>query len=118
MLYGASIDLVKKQRSRLFAHFTRLSPEFYQKHTTGDLMAHATNDLNAVEESAGVGIMTLVDSLIAGFTVLFAMVFLISGKLTLLALLPFPLLVWCTNRYSTLMHHRFGKAQASFFSTE
>lgn len=114
MLYGASIELVRSQRSGLFAHFTRLSPEFYQRHSTGDLMAHATNDLNAVEESAGVGIMTLVDSLIAGFTVLFAMVFIVSGKLTLIAMLPFPILVWVTKRYGIALHKRFSKAQAAF----
>ena len=113
-LYGASIELVRKQRSRLFAHFTKLSPEFYQSHTTGDLMAHATNDLNAVEESAGVGIMTLVDSLIAGLTVLCAMIFVVSGKLTLLAMLPFPILVWATNRYGILLYRRFGTAQKAF----
>ena len=113
-LYGASIELIRKQRSRLFAHFTQLSPEFYQQHTSGDLMAHATNDLNAVEESVGVGIMTLVDSLIAGLTVLFAMVFLVSGKLTLLAMLPFPLLVWVTKRYGVALYSRFGRSQAAF----
>ncbi len=113
-LYGASIELIRKQRSRLFAHFTQLSPEFYQHHTTGDLMAHATNDLNAVEESVGVGIMTLVDSLIAGFTVLFAMVFLVSGQLTLLAMLPFPVLVWVTKRYGVALYSRFGRSQAAF----
>ena len=113
-LYGASIELIRQQRSRLFAHFTQLSSEFYQKHTTGDLMAHATNDLNAVEESVGVGIMTLVDSLIAGFTVLFAMIFLVSGKLTLLAMLPFPLLVWVTRRYGVALYSRFGQSQSAF----
>ena len=113
-LYGASIELIRKQRSRLFAHFTQLSPAFYQKHTTGDLMAHATNDLNAVEESAGVGIMTLVDSLISGFTVLFAMIFVVSGKLTLLAMLPFPALIWVTNRYGAALHRRFTTAQEAF----
>ena len=115
-LYGAAIDLIRTQRSQLFAHFTKLSPEFYQHHTTGDLMAHATNDLNAVEESVGVGIMTLVDSVIAGFTVLFAMIFVVSGQLTLLAMLPFPLLVWVTNRYGAALHSRFGHAQAMFSS--
>ncbi|MGI9276699.1 MAG: ABC transporter ATP-binding protein [Endozoicomonas sp.] len=114
LLYGASIELVRSQRDRLFAHFTRMSPEFYQRHTTGDLMAHATNDLNAIEESAGSGIMTLVDSLIAGLTVLAAMAFAVSGKLTLMALLPFPILVWVTHRYGDLMHRRFSRAQASF----
>ncbi|UYM17785.1 ABC transporter ATP-binding protein [Endozoicomonas euniceicola] len=114
LLYGASIDLVRSQRDRLFAHFTRMSPDFYQKHTTGDLMAHATNDLNAVEESAGGGIMTLVDSVIAGVTVLAAMIFVVSGKLTLLVLIPFPILIWATSHYGTAMHKTFGKAQASF----
>ena len=115
-LYGAAIELIGKQRSQLFAHFTKLSPDFYQHHTTGDLMAHATNDLNAVEESVGVGIMTLVDSVIAGFTVLFAMIFLVSGQLTLLAMLPFPLLVWVTSRYGNALQSRFGHAQAMFSS--
>ena len=114
LLYGASIDLVRSQRDRLFAHFTRMSPDFYQRHTTGDLMAHATNDLNAVEESAGGGIMTLVDSFIAGFTVLAAMVFAVSGKLTLMVLIPFPILIWATSHYGTMMHKTFGDAQASF----
>lgn len=115
-LYGAAIELIRKQRSRLFAHFTQLSPEFYQRNTAGDLMAHATNDLNAVEESVGVGIMTLVDSMIAGFTVLLAMIFLVSGQLTLLAMLPFPVLVWVTSRYGVALHSRFGRAQAAFSS--
>ena len=114
LLYGASIELVRNQRDKLFAHFTRMSPDFYQKHTTGDLMAHATNDLNAVEESAGGGIMTLVDSFIAGFTVLAAMVFAVNGKLTLMVLIPFPILIWATSRYGTVMHKTFGRAQASF----
>lgn len=114
LLYGASIDLVRKQRDQLFAHFTKMSPEFYQRHTTGDLMAHATNDLNAVEDSAGAGIMTLVDSFIAGFTVLAAMVFAINGKLTLMVLIPFPVLIWATGRYGTTMHKIFGKSQETF----
>ncbi|WP_281646580.1 ABC transporter transmembrane domain-containing protein [Parendozoicomonas sp. Alg238-R29] len=114
LLFGASVDLVRGQRDKLFAHFTKMSPDFYQRHSTGDLMAHATNDLNAVEESAGGGIMTLVDSFIAGFTVLAAMVFAVSGELTLMILAPFPLLIWATSRYGTLMHERFGRAQAAF----
>lgn len=113
-LFGASIRLIRQQRSRLFAHLTRLSPVFYQQHTTGDLMAHATNDLNAVEESVSMGIMTLVDSLISGLTVLFAMIFLVSGQLTLVAMLPFPILVWVTKRYGIALHARFGRSQEAF----
>lgn len=77
-------------------------------------MAHATNDLNAVEEATGMGIMTLVDSLIAGFTVIFGMIFVVSGHLTAVALLPFPLLVYFTRRYGARLHTAFGHAQASF----
>ncbi|CAH0535794.1 putative multidrug resistance ABC transporter ATP-binding/permease protein YheI [Vibrio stylophorae] len=113
-LYGAAIEIARRIRSDLFAHLTRLSPSFYQKYSTGDLMAHATNDLNAVEQAVGSGIMTLVDSLIAGFTVIFGMIFLVSGKLTAVALLPFPLLIWVTRRYSAAMHTRFSRAQHAF----
>ncbi|WP_051563756.1 ABC transporter ATP-binding protein [Enterovibrio calviensis] len=113
-LYGAAIEISRAVRTDLFAHLTRLSPSFYHKHSTGDLMAHATNDLNAVEQAAGDGVMTLVDSLIAGFTVIFGMVFLVSGHLTAVALLPFPLLVYVTRRYGAGMQKRFGRAQGAF----
>ncbi|MGF1767334.1 ATP-binding cassette domain-containing protein [Enterovibrio makurazakiensis] len=113
-LYGAAIEVSRVIRRDLFLHFTAMSPSFYGKHTAGDLMAHATNDLNAVESAAGDGVMTLVDSLIAGFTVIFGMVFLVSGHLTAVALLPFPLLVLVTNRYGVGMQKHFGRAQQAF----
>tara|TARA_B100001059_G_scaffold232953_1_gene271825 strand:- start:180 stop:2000 length:1821 start_codon:yes stop_codon:yes gene_type:complete len=113
-LYGAAIGITRVMRSELFHKFTRLSPSFYSRRSTGDLMAHATNDLNAVEEATGMGIMTLVDSLIAGFTVIFGMIFVVSGHLTAVALLPFPLLVYFTRRYGARLHTAFGHAQASF----
>lgn len=113
-LYGAAIGITRVMRSELFHKFSRLSPSFYSRRSTGDLMAHATNDLNAVEEATGMGIMTLVDSLIAGFTVIFGMIFVVSGHLTAVALLPFPLLVYFTRRYGARLHTAFGHAQASF----
>ncbi|UQV24386.1 ABC transporter ATP-binding protein [Vibrio sp. J383] len=113
-LYGAAIGITRVIRSELFHKFSRLSPSFYSRRSTGDLMAHATNDLNAVEEATGMGIMTLVDSLIAGFTVIFGMIFVVSGHLTAVALLPFPLLVYFTRRYGARLHTAFGHAQASF----
>ncbi|MGF1801281.1 ATP-binding cassette domain-containing protein [Vibrio gigantis] len=113
-LYGAAIGITRVMRRELFHKLSRLSPSFYSRRSTGDLMAHATNDLNAVEEATGMGIMTLVDSLIAGFTVIFGMIFVVSGHLTAVALLPFPLLVYLTRRYGTRLHTAFGKAQSSF----
>lgn len=113
-LYGAAIGITKVLRLDLFQKFSTLSPSFYSRRSTGDLMAHATNDLNAVEEATGMGIMTLVDSVIAGFTVIFGMIFVVSGELTAVALLPFPLLVLVTSRYGTKLHKAFGRAQEAF----
>ncbi len=113
-LYGASVAITRVIRRELFWHFSALSPSFYSRHSSGDLMAHATNDLNAVEMAAGGGVMTMVDSLIAGLTVIFGMVFVVSGELTAVALLPFPLLVYITHKYGTGMQKRFGRAQAAF----
>ncbi|GLR74764.1 ABC transporter ATP-binding protein [Aliivibrio sifiae] len=113
-LYGASIAIAKVLRRDLFRKFSMLSPSFYSRRSSGDLMAHATNDLNAVEEATGMGIMTLVDSFIAGLTVIFGMIFIVSGELTAVALLPFPLLVFITKRYGANLHKTFGRAQESF----
>ena len=52
-ILGTSNNLGRILRSRLFEHFTHMSPSFYQKYRTGDLMAHATNDINAVVSLAG-----------------------------------------------------------------
>ncbi|PLC59774.1 ABC transporter ATP-binding protein [Photobacterium carnosum] len=113
-LYGAAIAITQVLRRDLFHQLSLLPPSFYARRSTGDLMAHATNDLNAVEESTGMGIMTLVDSFIAGFTVIFGMIFVVSGQLTAVALLPFPLLIYCTHRYGSRLHQAFDAAQASF----
>ncbi len=116
LLYGASVNIVRNQRDLLFNHLTRMSPAFFQRHDSGTLMAHATNDLNAVEDCVGGGIMTLIDSFIAGATVLLAMIFAVSGKLTLMVLAPFPFLIWTTALYGSMTHRRFRAAQASFSS--
>ncbi len=113
-LYGSSIAITRVIRGELYQKFLQLPPAFYSRHSTGDLMAHATNDLNAVEETMGMGIMTLVDSFIAGMTVILGMVFVVSGQLTAIALLPFPLLVLITRRYGVQLHKAFGNAQSAF----
>jgi ATP-binding cassette subfamily C protein len=77
-------------------------------------MAHATNDIQAIQQTAGAGVLTLVDSLAVGGCVLVAMGFTISWKLTLLSLIPMPIVAISTNYYGTLLHRRFHKAQQSF----
>lgn len=113
-IFGASIRLGRLLRSQLYRHFTDLDQRFYKKSRVGDLMAHATNDVQAVSMTAGAGILTLVDSVTMGTFVIITMVTTISWKLTVVALLPLPIMVALTTRYGKLLHSRFGVAQAAF----
>jgi ATP-binding cassette subfamily B multidrug efflux pump len=116
MIFGASVRLARLLRNQLYEHFTRMSPHFYQRRRTGDLMAHSTNDLQAVQQTAGDGILTLVDSVITGSFVIIVMATTISWKLTLICLIPMPFMAILTNYYGTLLHKRFHKAQEAFSS--
>lgn len=113
-IFGAAFRLSKLLRNRLFKHFTNLSPQFYHKRRTGDLMAHATNDISAIELTAGDGVLTLVDSIAMGGAVIIAMAVTISWELTLITLLPMPIMVYAEVRYGNLLHERFHKAQEAF----
>ena len=114
MIFGSSIFLARKLRENLFRHFTKMAPSFYQKKRVGDLMAHATNDLSAVQQTAGAGVLTLVDSLATGGFVIAAMAITINWKLTLIALLPLPFMAVLTSYYGKLLHQRFRYAQEAF----
>ena len=91
-IWGSAARLEKELRQQLFKHFTEMDNLFYQKYRTGDLMAHATNDLNAIQNVAGAGILTFADSVITGGTTIIAMILFIDWRLTLIALIPLPLL--------------------------
>ncbi|WP_019779522.1 ABC transporter transmembrane domain-containing protein, partial [Streptococcus sobrinus] len=69
-LLGTSYRLGTILRGRLFEHFTQMSPSFFQKYRTGDLMAHATNDINALTMLAGAGVMSAVDASITALVTL------------------------------------------------
>ncbi|GBF12442.1 ABC transporter transmembrane domain-containing protein [Tepidibacillus sp. HK-1] len=114
MIFGSAVKLGALLRQRLYDHFTKLSPQFYHKHRIGDLMAHSTNDIQAIEGTAGEGVLTLVDSLTMGTLVIVAMATTISWKLTLITLLPMPFMAWLTNFYGSLVHERFFQAQDAF----
>ena len=113
-IFGAAYNLGRILRFRLFQHFTKMSPSFYQKYRTGDLMAHATNDVNAVVMVAGGGVMSAVDASVTALVTLFTMVFLISAKLTLIAVIPLPFLAYATNKLGEKNHQSFKEAQESF----
>jgi ATP-binding cassette, subfamily B, multidrug efflux pump len=116
LIFGSAVKLSRQLRNELYAHFTKMSPSFYQRKRIGDLMAHATNDLQAIQQTAGSGILTLVDSLTLGSFVLATMAMTISWKLTIISLLPMPIMAIATSRYGTILHKRFLKAQEAFSS--
>ncbi|MGN7477276.1 ABC transporter ATP-binding protein [Solibacillus silvestris] len=114
MIFGSSNYLARIMREKLHRHFTQMSPSFYQKHRVGDLMAHATNDISAVQQTAGGGVLTLFDSVTTGGFVILAMAVTIDWRLTLIALIPMPLVALSTSYYGKLLHERFRHAQAAF----
>ncbi|WP_099221360.1 ABC transporter ATP-binding protein [Listeria costaricensis] len=114
MIFGSDNKLQRKLRLRLFEHFTKMSPFFFQRYRTGDLMAHATNDITAIQQVAGIGILTLADSFLTGGTVIAMMAISIDWRLTLIALLPMPLMVIGSSVLGKMLHDRFHEAQAAF----
>ncbi|WP_128658918.1 ABC transporter ATP-binding protein [Paenibacillus sp. 598K] len=113
-LFGGSFVLERLMRSRLMRHFMRMTPTFYERNRTGDLMARATNDLGAIATTAGFGILTLIDSTLFMLTILAVMSILISWKLTLAALLPLPLVAIVMRVLGKKIHERFMDAQDAF----
>lgn len=114
MIFGSSNYLAKNLREKLFRHFSKMSPSFYQQRRVGDLMAHATNDISAVQQTAGGGVLTLFDSVTTGGFVILAMAITIDWRLTLIALIPMPLMAISTSYYGKLLHLKFRDAQAAF----
>ncbi|WP_423215284.1 ABC transporter ATP-binding protein [Streptococcus equinus] len=113
-ILGTSYRLGQIMRFRLFEHFTKMSPSFYQKHRTGDLMAHATNDINSLTRLAGGGVMSAVDASITALVTLVTMAFSISWQMTLIAVIPLPFMAYATSRLGRKTHQAFGKSQAAF----
>ena len=116
LLFGASYQLAVELREDFYRQLSRQHPEFYLRHRTGDLMARATNDVDRVVFAAGEGVLTLVDSLVMGCAVLIVMSTQLSWQLTLLALVPMPIMALVIHRYGNLLHERFKVAQAAFSS--
>ncbi len=113
-ILGTSYRLGQIMRSRLFEHFTKMSPSFYQKYRTGDLMAHATNDINSLTRLAGGGVMSEVDASITALVTLMTMFFSISWQMTLVAIIPLPLMALATSRLGRKTHESFKRSQAAF----
>lgn len=113
-LFGASYKLANQLRQQLFHHFTLQPPSFFQTMKTGDLMARSTNDIQALEMTAGEAVLALFDGAFTGLLVLLMMTVLISWPLTIVALLPWPIVGYFMWRFGQELHSSFKDAQARF----
>ncbi|PJY99831.1 multidrug ABC transporter permease/ATP-binding protein [Bacillus vallismortis] len=113
-LFGGANVMERILRTKLMGHLLAMSPPFYEKNRTGDLMARGTNDLQAVSLTTGFGILTLVDSTMFMMTIFLTMGFLISWKLTFAAILPLPIMAIAISLYGSKIHERFTEAQNAF----
>ncbi len=97
-------------RNRLCAHMMSLSRPFYDRARSGDLMSLATNDVLAVRMMLGPGVLVGTDTLMI-VTLVIGVLMTLSWKLTLIALLPMPIIAWFTNRLSHAEYERFEAVQ-------
>lgn len=113
-ILATSYRLGQLMRSRLFEQFTKMSPSFFQRYRTGDLMAHATNDINALTRLAGGGVMSFIDATVTALVTLLTMLFMISWQMTLVALIPLPFMALTTSFLGRKTHENFKVSQAAF----
>ncbi|KIL50107.1 hypothetical protein KP77_14820 [Jeotgalibacillus alimentarius] len=114
LLFGGANQIERKLRSMFMRKLLQMTPGFYERNRTGDLMARATNDLKAVSVTAGFGVLTLIDSTAYMLTILLTMGFLISWELTLAAVLPLPVLAIVMKILGKKIHERYMTAQDAF----
>lgn len=101
-------------RNRVFAHLEKMSQQYFHTHTTGDLMAHCTNDISTIRMAFGQGTIMIVDSLFMATMTIALMSSRISGKLTLIALIPLPLISILVFFLSKTMRRKFKSVQEAF----
>jgi ATP-binding cassette subfamily B protein len=112
-LIGTSRRVEEGLMGQLFSHLQTLSPAYFDRMKTGDLMAHATNDLLHIRMAIGMGIVALTDAIVLGTAGIGFMLY-INVKLTLLAIVPAPFIVVGARFFSKRMHSMYGKVQAAF----
>jgi ATP-binding cassette, subfamily B, multidrug efflux pump len=113
ILIGISRDIEYDLRNDLFARLAGLSTDFYSRMRTGDIMARSTNDLNAVRMMLGPGIMYWAETMLT-FVLAVAIMLSVDWPLTVMGLLPAPLVSLVVVRFGRVIHERFERIQAMF----
>ena len=112
-VFGHSRKVEKALRNRIYKHLQTLSISFYWRTRTGDLMARAVNDIDAVRMAAGMGLVALTDGVVLGLATIGFMLY-IDIKLTLIALVPTPFIFYFTLIITRKMGREFKQVQQTF----
>lgn len=112
-LMGTSRRVEEGLRNRLFSHIQTLSAGYFVNVKTGDLMAHATNDIQHVRMATGMGMVALTDAVVLGTAAIGFMAY-INVRLTAFVLIPMPMIVFGARFFSRKMHRHYGAVQGAF----
>ncbi|MDH5405061.1 MAG: ABC transporter ATP-binding protein/permease [Candidatus Aminicenantes bacterium] len=112
-LIGISRKIEYDLRNDFFRHLQRLSPSYFNRTPTGDLMSRATNDLDAVRMLLGPGLLNLFNTIIISITAVSLMIY-IDPWLSLYSLIPLPFLSLIINRMGKELYWRFERVQAHY----
>ena len=113
LLIGTSRRIERALRAKLYAHLLSMPASFYNEMRTGDLMAHATNDIDAVTGACGWGLITIIDPLVM-IPVSLGIMLSIDVRMTLYAAIPLPILTVVMLTFGKVIHRRFERVQEAF----
>lgn len=113
-IMGSARTLEYALRLRLYAHLQRLSSNYFNHHKTGDLMAHATNDIYAIRNAMGPGVVMMADPTFLIPITLVMMFVTVDWQLVVFSLLPLPILAIIVTLFGRVIHRQFRDVQASF----
>lgn len=113
-IVGTSRKLEKQIRENFYRHLLKLSTNYFNEQKTGDLMAHATNDIKAVRQAMGAGIVMFFDALFLTVATIIILIIKIDIRLTLIALIPLPFLALVSTYFSKAIHQKFTAVQEAF----
>lgn len=114
MIVWSAADLECWLRDKFFRHLVKMPQTFYQEHKTGDLMAHATNDLNTIRQAFSGGIIMSVDALFITISTVVVMASTINLKMTLIALIPLPIIAFIVFLMGKSLFSKFRLVQEGF----
>ncbi|MGI4816521.1 MAG: ABC transporter transmembrane domain-containing protein [Janthinobacterium lividum] len=114
LLFSASNQLNSQLRIKFCVALLKQDATFYSKYRTGDLISRATNDIDRVVFSTGEGILTIIDSVISGCSIIFMMCTQTNWKLSLFSLIPMPIMAIIMRRYGKLLYKYFQESQKHF----